>query len=292
MSDVGLTWGASQMANHSPINFTPASTGRWSALFTGYEQRAAALALYLHSRSEIGFSPYQFEIYRANYFCRTDLTIRGIARIASMAAGNGDWVSLRSLAQNLFEECGEHRDGGNHRTLLEASHNLHGSLVFGLQPLTISDSLESELILPETRFYRASRTKAFYESNYTSALAASFAQETAAGPMMQLFFDHLFRPYRTMYSDSLWPEAARYFTVHLDGVEENHGLMALDCLERQIAISGEVIDAESAIKEFLDCQASLWEALHVSLQGAESPTDSVKSHEELSPPKQLANMKA
>jgi len=264
--------------------FSVTNTGRWAGDFTKHQQRISEFIAYLRTRSELGISARQFEIYRLNYFCRTDMTVRTIARTAALAADCDDWQSLHCLAENLFDECGQGESEQNHRTLLEASHNLHASAVFNLSELKIADALRSK-VLPATKAYRDSRRKAFFRSSYISALAASFAQEAVARPMLETFRNSLFVPYEQKYHNSnrskLWKTIDCYFNVHLgsDGVEEKHGEMALACLNRRLEKSGrraeETDEATTAIREFLDRQVALWDAMHSALKEAESEDEIV-----------------
>lgn len=239
-------------------------------LFWAYDNRTIGLRRYLERRATIGFTAEQFVIYRANYFARTELTIRTVAQTAVRAVEERDWKSLRSLAQNLCEESGEHSDAENHQILLEQSHNLHGKCVFGCEPISIVDACLSPHFLAETRAFREQRLESLSRGTYTSLLGASFAQETTASGMLELFLMGFFTPYQRLHPDASWSAVISYFEAHLDsGVEDEHGAMASECLHRHLLYGGNAEEALLAISDFLSSQAAIWEALHVRLSAAE-----------------------
>lgn len=120
---------------------------------------------FLLKQSKEGFTPKQFEIYRDNFFRRTELTIPSVARFIEKAALNGDSQAVADTIRNLSDEGGYGDVDKMHSNLLAKSHNIHGMRVFNLNPIyPISEAGKSENLVPEVEEYRKAKQQAFEKS--------------------------------------------------------------------------------------------------------------------------------
>lgn len=236
--------------------------------FAQYRRAVAPLFDYLRARARVGFTAAQFRLYRDNYFYRTNTTAAVVARIAYLAAARRDRVTLATAAKNLFEETGEGIPDRSHPLLLEQSHNAVAGQVFGLPPLGLDAADESPLLLAEARDYRERQRRLVEEGDYLTALGASYTQETMATDMLRGFYDTLFVPYRERLAGT-FALVSMYFTVHLDGVEEEHGRHAREAVCRACRTDADRQSAFAGIRGFLDAQRNLWTALHRALVAEE-----------------------
>lgn len=234
--------------------------------FAEYTLRIESFATFLNDRIQSGFNPVQFEIFRDNYFYRTKTTVEGVARAALSAAVNNDRYALCCLAQNLNDESGRGAVTMNHQQLMEEAFNFHGRLVFGVDPSSVQQAESSSRILSQSREYRSVHRRLLSSDNHVEVLAASYAQEQAANGMLSLFHKVFFVSYRGYYLDSQYAPTMRYFSEHLDGVEEKHGEMAwLSLMPHLDSVSKRSL-AMKAVETFLTIQANLWDALQFELE--------------------------
>jgi hypothetical protein len=246
-----------------------AFTDALQAVLHEHTESAECLFGYIRSQAQLGFTTEQFHVYRDNYFFRTATTSESVAKIALAAAKKGDLDAASSFAQNFYEETGEGVASRAHRSLLEVSHNIHAHRVFGLHWLNIADVHHSVRLLDESRVYREVQSELYDADNYIVALAASFAQESAADGMLRAFFQSFFQPYESFYYRGEFGCVSQYFTIHLDGMEQQHGDLALRALLRNCSGNSECNIAIESSTKFLQAQASLWRALASALKDTE-----------------------
>jgi Protein of unknown function (DUF3050) len=216
---------------------------------------------WLRKQKQRGFSPGQFQLYRDNYFYRTSTTVEAVARVALLAVLNKDRPSMADLGRNFYEETGEGCAKDAHPCLLEESHNRVAKRVFGLEPLPLYEADQSPFLLAEARFYRQTQRSLLEASEYVTALATSFAQETAATDMLRTFYESLFLPYKGCFPPEEFSKVSHYFTLHIGGMEQNHSQMAGEGLARVCRDERDVRIAADAMQTFLAAQAALWIAL-------------------------------
>src|SRR5438046_633117 len=91
-----------------------------------------------------------YALHRANFFYRTELTVKAIAHVCARAADQDDVPTLILFAYILNEECGNGESKNCHAVLMEGSHNLFGRWAFGLEPLAVTAAGNSPLIAQGT----------------------------------------------------------------------------------------------------------------------------------------------
>lgn len=234
-----------------------------------YNKASAPLFSYLRTRSHVGFTVEQFRIYRDNYLYRTSTTIESVARIVLAASLKRDWETAGIFAKNLFEETGEGVPARNHFVLLEMSHNIHAERVFAIPWLDLHEIDDSPFLIPEAREFRFHQHRLYDSECYLTALAAATAQEAVAETMLRQFHESLFLPYAQSYRHGEYSLVAQYFTIHLNGMEREHGELARRALERKCdTVTLEGVALES-VKRFLLTQSDLWNGLCHALRDAE-----------------------
>ncbi|QIV94660.1 hypothetical protein [Allofrancisella frigidaquae] len=129
-----------------------------------------------------------YELHRANFFFRTEATVKGIAYVVSQAALHDDMDTLIFFTYILNEECGEGDKNRCHEVLMETSHNKYGKYEFGLPSLFVNDAKNNELIIDETHNYRREIINILSDS-YHSMLGCVYALETHADFMLTNFRD-------------------------------------------------------------------------------------------------------
>src|SRR5882672_1804487 len=118
-----------------------------------------------------------YELHRANFFYRTELTVKAIAHVCARAAAADDQDTLILFAYILDEECGKGRRVACHALLMEQAHNLFGEIEFGLPALPVEQAKHHPGILPETREYR-DRLHGLISGSYHHMLGVVMALES------------------------------------------------------------------------------------------------------------------
>jgi hypothetical protein len=224
---------------------------------------------------EIGFNGAQFQLYRDNFFFRTATTIESIIKVVAAADREDDRETLNTFSTNLHEEAGERAASRCHRTLLETSHNIHAKRVFNIDWLSIGDSGKSRYLLVESKSYREVQRRLYGDDNYVVCLAASYAQETLAGPMLETFYQAFFKPYCSFYGRGEFESFTDYFTIHLGGMESEHSQKAQLSLISNCKGPEQQQIALDSCATFLHAQMTLWSSLMLSLQGASNKGEPV-----------------
>ncbi len=232
---------------------------------------------YLKDKSQQdGFNSRQFQIYRDNFFCRTELTIPSVARLIEKAALEGDINAMAETTRNLYDECGHGDPEKIHSKLLLDSHNQHGEKVFGLETLKeLKDARKSKLLLPAVLEYRKSKT-AIFNRPYPYIAGNTWAHELAADKMLISFREAFFEPYKGYYTQSEYKKLVRFYEVHRDDsiqggdVEVQHEIMSRAASER--ICKENMVNIPKVKKgglEFLEKQAELWDQLQQSIENAQ-----------------------
>lgn len=233
---------------------------------SNYESRSRVLFNYLKEQSKIGWTKPQFLLYRDNYFFRTYETIECVAKVIISAKRHEDFITLRSAGNNCYEESGSNTYRKSHLELLLYSHNRHSERIFGIQYISLRDSLGSPHILEETKAFRKSQIALYESSNHVEVLAANYAQEAAATTMLTVFMKSFFEPYKNYYSNKEYQEITEYFHCHLEGLEERHADEAKYCLFQQCYTPEDIEIAIASISTILTAQSNMWVALKEKLQ--------------------------
>jgi hypothetical protein len=214
-------------------------------------------------RAEAGqTSAAQFAFYRANYLARTMTTLPCLRLVLAAAQRQRPVDSeIVQLVQATIEE----EEGGNgkpaHSELLAQSHNVHGSIAFGLPQLSLAESENSCLLVAETIQYRRIQLELYQSESFATVLGAFAAQESAAHEMLSVFYETLFAPMRGVYGPVNFGVVSGYFSEHLNGVEEEHGRRARECVLRALSSKQDLHDFRVGAREFLRAQSALWRSL-------------------------------
>ncbi len=239
---------------------------------------------YLKDLSKEGMTPEQFLVYRDNFFYRTQNTILSVSVHAKKAIDNNDYEALANVAKNFSDEGGHGDPEEVHLKLLEKNHNKHGTIVYGVPPITISDSKNSPFLTDEVRQFRKTQEKLF-RSSYPTMTGCLLAHEAAADQMLINFRNTIFEPYSGYYTESEYKTLMKYYDAHRDdskeegNVEEQHKEQALLIASNMITASPR---AENLIilggTKFLQAQSNLWSGLMKKMQES-------RSHGQKVPPK-------
>ncbi|MCE3254726.1 MAG: hypothetical protein K0R25_220 [Rickettsiaceae bacterium] len=232
---------------------------------------------YLEQKEEEGINSRQFEIFRANFFFRTNLTIVGLMKFALKAKHAEDLQTVSETMQNLGDETGHGNFMESHIKLLLDSYNQHGKRIFGLPTISSIKSVKhSENLVPEALDYARSKKKAFSRS-YPYLAGNIWAHELAADDMLKRFKNAFFTPYEGHYSPDEYESLIKYFTLHSDeskadgNVEERHGQMAKDSAIRACK---ENLKNLSKVRdgglEFLEAQSKLWDGMKRKMENVQN----------------------
>lgn len=245
---------------------------------------------FLEEQSKEGFTSKQFEIYRDNFFRRTELTMPSVARFIEKAALSGDSQAVADTIRNLYDEGGYGDVNKMRSNLLAKSRNLHGIRVFNLNPIyPISEAGKSKNLVPEVEEYRKAKQQAF-EQEYPFVAGNTWAHELAADNMLDNFRKSFFAPYKGYYTPEEYKKVTEFFTAHkddtIDGgdVEVQHERMARCAAERACKESLENISAvRKGGLNFLSHQERLWDGMLREIEKARSKGEIIKPKEILSP---------
>jgi hypothetical protein len=208
-----------------------------------------------------GWSGDTYALHRANFFYRTELTVKAIAHVCARAADNDDVPTLILFSHILNEECGDGDKDKCHLLLMEQSHNLFGKDVFGLPPLSVIEARKSALIVEGTNRYRQ-RIQELCSSSYQRVLGVAMALESHAKEMLG-YCRTAFRAHaETLDTEQFVNEIEVYFNVHLNGgVEERHAVDARECVRSNCRSEQDFKEIAFGARETLDIQLAMWQDL-------------------------------
>jgi hypothetical protein len=245
---------------------------------------------FLAEQSQEGFTSKQFEIYRDNFFRRTELTIPSVARFIEKAALSGDSQAVADTIRNLSDEGGYGDVDKMHSNLLAKSHNVHGMRVFNVNPVyPLSEAGKSQNLVPEVLEYRKAKQQAF-EQAYPFIAGNTWAHELAADDMLDNFRKAFFAPYRGYYTSEEYQKVTEFFTAHKDDsveggdVEAQHERMARGAAERACKESlVNILDVRKGGLDFLSHQERLWDGMLREIEKARSQGELIELKENFSP---------
>jgi Iron-containing redox enzyme len=206
-----------------------------------------------------------YDFHRANFFHRTEGTVKGIAHVCARAAANDDRDTLILFSYILNEETGNGKAAACHEVLMENAHNLHGQVEFGLPPLLVKEARNSSLIIPETVAYRE-RTLELLSASYHRMLGVVMALESHADKMLQICRT-AFRNSRNKLPQSEFVNKVEiYFNVHIaNGVEERHAADAKQCVMNNCHTDADVAEIAYGATETLNIQLEMWNAMYKAI---------------------------
>jgi Iron-containing redox enzyme len=210
-----------------------------------------------HSR----FTRATYDLHRANFFYRTEFTVKAIAHVCASAADRDDEPTLILFSHILDEECGHGDPKRCHSVLMERAHNLFGGAVFGLDHLPVHAARNSALIVDGTRRYRQ-RIQELSSASYPRLLGVAMAMESHAEKMLT-HCRTAFRAHAGYFENSQFVgEVEVYFNVHLDeGVEERHAADAVRCVRGNCRTHEDFAEVVHGAREALKVQLTMWEEL-------------------------------
>ncbi|HEY6174768.1 MAG TPA: hypothetical protein VIX73_10005 [Kofleriaceae bacterium] len=205
---------------------------------------------------------HTYDFHRANFFHRTEGTVKGIAHVCARAAANDDRDTLILFAYILNEETGNGNPAHCHEVFMENAHNLHGQVEFDLAPLLVKEARNSNLIIEETVAYRK-RTLELLGGGYHRMLGVVMALESHADKMLQICRT-AFRASRNKLAKSDFVDQVEiYFNSHVgNGVEERHAADARTCVVNNCRSEADIAEIEYGATETLDIQLKMWNAMY------------------------------
>lgn len=203
-----------------------------------------------------------YALHRANFFYRTELTVKAIAQVCARSAEENDTRTLILFSYILNEECGNGEFKHCHAVLMERCHNLFGSTVFGLEPLPVISASSSPLIIEATNRYRQ-RIRELCSGSYQRMLGVAVALESHADKMLTNCRT-AFRMYADKFERSQFVNDVEvYFNAHLnEGVEQRHAADARDCARRNCRNAEDLAEIAYGARETLKVQLVMWQELH------------------------------
>ncbi len=203
-----------------------------------------------------------YDLHRANFFYRTELTVKGIAQVCARAAMADDTATLTLFSYILNEEAGNGELKNCHSVLLEKTHNLFGQTAFGLPPLSSREAKDSPLIIEGTLQYRQ-RILELASGSYQRLLGVAMALETHA-EIMLTYCRTAFRAFADRFDRQQFVrEVEVYFNVHLNsGVEERHAADARQCVSGNCLSEDDLAEIAYGARETLAVQHLMWRDMY------------------------------
>jgi hypothetical protein len=208
------------------------------------------------------WSRQTYELIRANFFYRTELTVKGIAHVCARAAGNNDMDTLILFAYILNEETGNGERKHCHEFFMEQAFNLYGASELNVSPLLVQQAKKSDLLIAETQIYRDCIHELITDS-YSRMLGVALALELHADRMLSIFREAFRRNRRKMNEIDFEHKVEMYFNNHLDnGVEERHAADARRCAMHNCVSRENLDEIKVGAKEALAVQNVMWAGMH------------------------------
>ncbi|MFI0714469.1 iron-containing redox enzyme family protein [Streptomyces inhibens] len=204
-----------------------------------------------------------YDFHRANFFHRTEGTVKGIAHVCAQAAASDDRDTLVLFSYILNEEAGNGVAAHCHEVLMENAHNLYGQVEFGLPPLLVREARNSNLVIPETFAYRE-RTLELLGAGYHRMLGVAMALESHADKMLQVCRTAFRNSNNKLPESEFVDNVEVYFNVHVgqEGVEERHAADARKCVLNNCHTDADVAEIAYGATETLNIQLEMWNAMY------------------------------
>ncbi|WP_234498069.1 iron-containing redox enzyme family protein [Vibrio maritimus] len=217
---------------------------------------------YFNYLSKQEWTPATYALFRANFFYRTELTVKGIAHVCARSASVNDMDTLILFSYILSEETGMGNKTHCHEVFMENALNLFGSVEFDLPPLSVRQASSSPCILPETLAYRE-RIQALITDSYPRMLGVAVALETHADKMLTAFREAFRLSRDKLDADRYKKEVEVYFNAHVDnGVEERHAEDARQCAINNCKSKEDLNEIMYGAIEMLKIQQTMWLAMY------------------------------
>lgn len=217
---------------------------------------------YFKLLSEEEWSPTTYEFFRANFFYRTELTVKGIANTCARSAAENDMDTLILFSYILGEETGMGEKARCHEIFMEKALNLFGSVEYGLPELRVQEAKNSSLILPETIAYRE-KIHELITGDYPRMLGVMMALETHADIMLTAFRNAFRLSRNKLDKERYLNQVEIYFNSHIDnGVEERHAEDATKCVVNNCSSKEDYDEIVYGALEAFKVQESMWQAMY------------------------------
>jgi len=217
---------------------------------------------YFDSLKNARWTRETYALHRANFFYRTELTVKAIAHVCARAADEDDVPTLILFSYILNEECGNGEAKNCHAVLMEGAHNLFGRAAFDLEPLAVTAARNSPLIAEGTNRYRK-RMAELASGSYQRLLGVTMALESHAEKMLTHCRTAFRRHSEYLERAQFVREVEVYFNAHLDGgVEERHASDATECVRRNCRTPADFDEVAYGAREMLNVQLDMWLDLH------------------------------
>ncbi|NJA05716.1 hypothetical protein HC024_08260 [Methylococcaceae bacterium WWC4] len=240
----------------------------------------------LKNACENGLTAHQFDVFRRNYVYRTVTTIYTVAVTVAASLLHSPpalGVALRTTYGALLEELGPpnqsrvvnwiHEERRSHVELLFECINAFTANCFpSLELLQRHAPLSMQNILPESVAYRNAQIRLFDPVDFASTVGAAYALEHAAEGMLETIQRAIFVPIaqRSNMNEEAVRDALRYFSVHLNGTEADHGKEAGLNLEEAMSDPTLAERVCIAVERSFELQSSFFSALTRTLLAANS----------------------
>lgn len=222
----------------------------------------------------------QFRFIRDNFLYRTFTTRDCVEKVLLSSQKNQDKSGIELAGLNLFQEDGENVPDKSHKKLMVQAWNAYGTFIMGEDAVdnnehSIEEGLKSsKYLLDEVKRYRVIQNNLYGSHDHITVIATSYAQESVAEDMLEMFYETLFlakeREFEKKGAD--FSAVTEYFSVHLDGTEQEHAQNARTVLKNNCKTQQDAQKAIMAIQTFLNAQSHIWNALDQKLKNiAPSP---------------------
>lgn len=219
------------------------------------------------------WTPESYALFRANFFYRTELTVKGIAQVCARSAEVNDMDTLILFSYILGEETGMGNKAHCHEIFMENALNLFGAMEFDLAPLKVVDAKNSRYILPETLAYRE-RVTSLLSNSYQRMLGVAMALETHADHMLKAFREGFRLTRQHLDKEQYLNKVEIYFNAHVDnGVEERHAEDARQCVINNCLSQSDLNEIMFGANEMLKVQEQMWQAMYENTVQLESQSE-------------------
>ncbi|MBV7263426.1 iron-containing redox enzyme family protein [Photobacterium sp. WH77] len=237
-------------------------TGKLDSFLTDLENHSIFENSYFRHLAKHPWTPASYELFRANFFYRTELTVKGIAQVCARSAAMNDMDTLILFSYILGEETGMGNKAHCHEIFMENALNLFGAAEYELASLKVQDAKNSPFIIPETLAYRE-RIQALLTDSYPRMLGVVMALETHADRMLTAFREAFRLSRAHLEEDQYKNEVEVYFNAHVDnGVEERHAEDARNCVINNCHSQSDLNEIIYGATEMFKAQQAMWLAMY------------------------------
>lgn len=204
----------------------------------------------------------QFQIFRDSYIFLTWRSLASQGKSIASAYLNEDLYSVSAITKSSFKNGGSGHEENAEVNLLLRLFNDHGVTVFGIEPVSLSDCLNSLLKPDEALNLCKTQDWCYGNLSYFINMGALFAERATANDMLFGAYKSFFEPYKEFYSQSEFELLKEFFWGRPDSPDNEVALKVKRATIQQCRTSMDFDRFVIGMRIMLKAKSDFWSGIH------------------------------